>query len=92
MTRRFTIAIAVVAAVTLSAFGTMQAGLAQPATDSGGRIVAAANAYLATLDPDQRAKARLDLNAKTRTIGRTANGHRDAGRRDRTKRPRSSAP
>ena len=68
MARRFTIAFAVVAAVTLSAFGTMQARRAQPATDSGGRIVAAANAYLATLDPDQRAKARLDLNAKTRTV------------------------
>ena len=68
MARRFTIAIAVVAAVTLSAFGTMPAGRAQPATDSGGRIVAAAEAYLATLDADQRAKARLDLNAKTRTV------------------------
>ena len=68
MARRFTIAFAVGAAVTLSAFGTIQARRAQPATDSGGRIVAAANAYLATLDPDQRAKARLDLNAKTRTV------------------------
>jgi hypothetical protein len=68
MARRFTIAIAVVAAVTLSAFGTMSAGRAQPATDGGGRIVAAADAYLATLDPGQRAKARLDLNARTRTV------------------------
>jgi hypothetical protein len=68
MARRFTIAIAIVAAVTLSALGTMQARRAQPATDGGGRIVAAASAYLATLDPNQRAKARLDLNAKTRTV------------------------
>jgi hypothetical protein len=68
MARHFTIAIAVVATVTLSAFGTMASGGAQPATDSGGRIVAAAEAYLATLDQGQRVKARLDLNARTRTV------------------------
>lgn len=68
MARRFAIAFAVVATVVLSAFNTMPAGRAQPVTDGGGRIVAAANAYLATLDSAQREKARLELNARTRTV------------------------
>jgi hypothetical protein len=68
MAHRLTVAFAVAAGVTLSAFVTMPAGREQPATGSGGRIVAAADAYLATLDAGQLARARLDLNARTRTV------------------------
>jgi hypothetical protein len=39
-----------------------------PATDATSRAVAAAEAFLATLDQAQRAKANIDLNEKTRTI------------------------
>jgi hypothetical protein len=41
---------------------------AAPATDATARAVAAADAYLATLDPAQRKKANIDLNEKTRTV------------------------
>ena len=68
MARRFTIAIAVVAAVTLSAFGTIQAGRAQNPTDAERRIVTAAEGFLATLDAAQRTKANLPLNATSRTV------------------------
>ena len=40
----------------------------QGAARSTQRIVAAADAFLASLDAAQRAKANLDLNAKTRTV------------------------
>ena len=42
----------------------------QPATPTGAtsRVVTAASAFLDTLDARQRAKANIDLNAKTRTI------------------------
>ena len=39
-----------------------------PATDATARAVAAAEAFLATLDPAQRAKANVDFNEKTRVI------------------------
>ena len=39
-----------------------------PATDATARVVAAADAFLATLNQSQRAKANLDLNEKTRTV------------------------
>lgn len=39
-----------------------------PATDTTARAIAAANAFLATLDQGMRAKATVPLNAKTRTI------------------------
>ena len=39
-----------------------------PATGSTARAVAAAEAFLATLDAGQRAKANVDFNEKTRTI------------------------
>ena len=39
-----------------------------PAADATSRAVAAAEAFLATLDQGQRAKANIDLNEKTRTI------------------------
>jgi Protein of unknown function (DUF3500) len=39
-----------------------------PAPDATARAVAAADAFLATLNPAQRAKAHLDLNEKTRTV------------------------
>jgi hypothetical protein len=38
------------------------------ATDATSRAVAAAEAFLATLDQNQRAKANIDLNEKTRTV------------------------
>jgi hypothetical protein len=40
---------------------------AQPAPDSA-RVIAAADAFLGTLEPAKRTKASLDLNAKTRTV------------------------
>jgi hypothetical protein len=39
-----------------------------PATDATARAVAAAEAFLATLDQSQRAKANIGLNEKTRTV------------------------
>ncbi len=39
-----------------------------PATDATSRAVAAAEAFLATLDQSQRAKANIGLNEKTRTV------------------------
>jgi hypothetical protein len=39
-----------------------------PVTDAASRAVAAADAFLATLDPGQRTKANIGLNAKTRTV------------------------
>ena len=39
-----------------------------PATNATSRAVAAAEAFLATLDAGQRAKANIDLNEKTRTV------------------------
>ncbi len=39
-----------------------------PATDATSRAVAAAEAFLATLDQTQRAKANIDFNEKTRTV------------------------
>jgi hypothetical protein len=39
-----------------------------PATNATSRAVAAAESFLATLDPAQRTKANVDLNEKTRTI------------------------
>jgi hypothetical protein len=39
-----------------------------PARDATSRAVAAADAFLATLDQSQRAKANIDLNEKTRTV------------------------
>jgi Protein of unknown function (DUF3500) len=70
MKHRLTIAVAVGAAtaVTLSALGTMSVARPQPAVAGTGSIVAAADTFLATLDAGQRAKARLDLNARTRTV------------------------
>ena len=58
----------------LLAFGTIGVSTQQrpaPATDATSRAVAAAEAFLATLDRSQRAKANIDLNEKTRTYGRT---------------------
>jgi hypothetical protein len=55
----------------LLAFGTVGVATQQrPATaqDATSRAVAAADAFLATLDQSQRAKANIDLNEKTRTI------------------------
>ena len=55
----------------LLAFGTIGVSTQQrtaPATDATSRAVAAAEAFLATLDQSQRAKANIDLNEKTRTV------------------------
>ena len=41
---------------------------APPPTDATGRAVAAAQAFLGTLDQGQRLKANIDLNEKTRTV------------------------
>jgi hypothetical protein len=53
------------------AFGTIGVSPLQrgvPSTSATVRAVAAADAFLATLDPDQRLKANVDLNEKTRTV------------------------
>jgi uncharacterized protein DUF3500 len=55
----------------LLAFGTIGVSTQQrtaPAADATARAVAAAEAFLATLDQSQRAKANIGLNEKTRTI------------------------
>ena len=55
----------------LIASGTTGASAMQrgaPPTDATARAVAAAEAFLATLDQGQRLKANIDLNAKTRTV------------------------
>jgi hypothetical protein len=53
------------AAVTLGARAGRQA---QAVSVANRRVVTAAEAYLATLDANQRTRANIDLNAKTRTI------------------------
>ena len=82
MARRFTIAIAVVATVTLSAFGTMPTGRAQPATDSGGRIVAAAERLPGHARPRsaRQGPPRPECQDQNGLV-EPAHGHRDAGRR-----------
>ncbi len=55
----------------LMVFGTIGVARMQraaPSTDATARAVAAAEAFLATLDPAQRLKANIDLNEKTRTV------------------------
>jgi Protein of unknown function (DUF3500) len=55
----------------LLAFGTIGVSSQQrpaPATGATARAVAAAEAFLATLDPAQRAKANVEFNEKTRVI------------------------
>jgi hypothetical protein len=55
----------------LLAFGTIGVSTQQrtaQATDATSRAVAAAEAFLATLDQGQRAKANIGLNEKTRTV------------------------
>jgi hypothetical protein len=52
----------------LSTIGVASQQKTAPATDATSRAVAAAEAFLATLDQTQRAKANVDLNEKTRTI------------------------
>ena len=55
----------VIAAATLAARPERQA---QAATAANRRAVSAAEAFLSTLDAEQRAMANIDLNAKTRTV------------------------
>jgi hypothetical protein len=53
------------------AFGTIVVSALQrqaPSTDATSRAVAAADAFLAALDPAKRLKANIDLNEKTRTV------------------------
>src|SRR5918993_543719 len=55
----------------LPAFGTIGGSTQQRpgwTTDATSRAVAAAEAFLATLDQSQRAKANIDLNEKPRTV------------------------
>jgi hypothetical protein len=57
--------------VVLLAFGTIGVSTQQrtaTATDATARAVVAAEAFLATLDQSQRAKANIGLNEKTRTV------------------------
>jgi len=56
------------AVVGLTTLGASPAQQPAPRPDATPRIVAAANAFLATLDQGQRARANIDLNEKTRTV------------------------
>ena len=60
-----TILVAVLGLAVLGASTAQRSGAPADATI---RTVAAARAFLATLDAGQRAKANIELNAKTRTI------------------------
>jgi hypothetical protein len=55
-------------AAVMVALAAVSAGRAQGPTDAERRVVSAAEAFLATLDPAQRTKANPALNAKTRTV------------------------
>jgi hypothetical protein len=57
---------AILVAVATVGFSPLQRGA--PSSSATARAVAAADAFLATLDPAQRKKANIDLNGKTRTI------------------------
>ena len=60
-----------IALVVLLAYGTVGVSTLQrttPPTDATSRTVAAAEAFLATLDQGRRSKANIDLNEKTRTV------------------------
>ncbi len=52
----------------LATIGVARLQRAAPSTSATARAVAAAEAFLATLDQGQRAKANIDLNEKTRTV------------------------
>ena len=52
----------------LATFGVSALQRPDPSTDATGRAVAAAEAFLATLDQGQRLKANIGLNDKTRTV------------------------
>ena len=52
----------------LATIGVARPQRAAPSTGATARAVAAAEAFLATLDQGQRAKANIDLNEKTRTV------------------------
>jgi hypothetical protein len=58
--------LAIVVVVIAAALG-LSARRAQPSPE-GARILAAAEAYLGTLDAAQRSRAQVDLNAQTRTV------------------------
>lgn len=60
-------ALAVAAAVAMAALGAASLRQAPPAP-AVQRLVTAADAFLATLDAPKRARANIDLNARTRTI------------------------
>jgi Protein of unknown function (DUF3500) len=64
--RGFSVLLAVSVGSTLASAGFSVSRTAQP--DATAAAVAAANAFLTTLDQGQRARANIDLNAKTRTI------------------------
>jgi hypothetical protein len=56
------------AVVAFLALGVVRLQRPAPPTDATARAVAAAEAFLATLDQAQRLKANVDLNEKTRTV------------------------
>jgi hypothetical protein len=60
--------LALLLAVTAAAISLSAATWQQPSADRTASVVAAADAFLATLDPPRRAKANPALDAKTRTI------------------------
>jgi Protein of unknown function (DUF3500) len=59
---------ALIVVMTAAAITGVSAQRAQPPADATVRAVAAAEAFLGTLDQGQRRKANLDLNEKTRTV------------------------
>jgi Protein of unknown function (DUF3500) len=58
----------VVAIVVCGAIGATRAMQKPASADPTARVIAAAEAFLGTLDPGQRAKANIELNDKSRTI------------------------
>jgi hypothetical protein len=61
-------ALAIVIFIALAAYGTSDAQRTPRSNDTSARAVAAAKAFLATLDDARRAKASIALNDKTRTV------------------------
>lgn len=66
MTARRSVLVVLLVFLAASTMAPAQRGPGDPAATA--RVLAAANAFLATLDAPKRARANIDLNAKTRTI------------------------
>ena len=66
--RPLRVLLAALAVLATTTIGVARLQRAAPSTGATARAVTAAEAFLATLDQGQRAKANIDLNEKTRTV------------------------